>query len=565
MKIRFSFFALMVSLLLQAAMPLASAKPSNEVVNIGMTQEFENMNPIIKTMMATTWIYSMVGRTLVTIDENGKWIPQLVKEIPSMENKKAQLIEEGGKKKIRAEWEIIDNAKWGDGTPVTAYDIEFSRMIALSGKVTIGEVEVYSQVERIEIDKANPKKFVFIYDKVRYDFNQLGTFHIVPKHLEEPVFKKYGDKKEGYEKNSLYTTAPATPGLYTGPYVIKEIKLGSHIILERNPNFYGKQANIKKLVLKLIPNTGTLEANLRSGNIDMISLLGFTLDQALAFEKKVKAENLPYDVVYRQGLVYEHIDLNLDNPILKDQKVRKALVYAIDRDKLTKALFEGKQSPAVHNIAPIDPWFTDAKGDIVHYETSKRTAKKLLEEAGWVIGKDGFRYKNGQKLSFQFMTTSGNKVRELVQQYLQSEWKDVGIEITIKNEPPRVFFGETTHKRKFPAMAMYAWISSPESNPKSTFHSKNIPSDKNGWSGQNYAGWVNKTVDQLLEQVEVEMDSKKRIEIAKKFLYHYTDDVPVIPLYYRSDIVVNPKNLTGFKLTGHQFPETNHIERWSFQ
>ena len=556
---------LIMALVFQTSAFSAYKKPTTKVLNIGLTQEFENMNPIIKTMLATTWIYAAVGRTLNTIDQHGKWIPQLVKTIPSMENKQAVFFTDKGKKKIRAHWEIKESAKWGDGTPVTGHDVEFSWKVAQSKNVTVGEVETYSQVEKIIIDKKNPKKFTFIYDKTRYDFNQLGSFNIVPKHLEEPIFKKYGAKKEGYEKNSLYTTNPTNPGLFNGPYVIKEIKLGSHIILEKNKHFYGKQAKINKIILKLIPSTGTLEANLRSGNIDMISVLGFTLDQAINFDKKAKKERLPYNVNFKQGLVYEHIDLNMDNPLLKDINVRKALVHAINRDKLTKALFEGKQKPAVHNIAPIDPWYTNSSKDIVLYKASKRKAKKLLDKAGWKLGKDGYRYKNGKKLTFQLMTTSGNKIRELVEQYLQNEWKNVGIEITIKNEPPRVYFGQTTHKRKFPAMAMYAWISSPENSPKSTFHSKNIPSDKNGWSGQNYPGWVNKKVDALLDKIEVEFDSKKRKSIVKKFLWHYTNDVPVIPLYYRSDISVTPKNMSGYALTGHQFTSTNHIETWNLK
>jgi peptide/nickel transport system substrate-binding protein len=545
---------------------VAAKKPTNKLLKIGLTQEFENMNPIIKTMLATTWIYGMVGRTLNTIDENGKWVPQLLTKIPTIKNGQAKIVTHKGKKTIMAEWEIREDAKWGDGTPVTAADVEFSWKVAQSPNVTVGEVEVYSQMEEFVIDPKNPKKFKTYHNKVRYDFNQLGTFAVVPKHIEEAIFKKYGSKKEGYEKNSEYTTNPSNPGLYSGPYVIKDIKLGSHIVLERNPHFYGQKAKIEKIVLKLIPNTATLEANLRSKNIDMISVLGFTLDQALAFEKKVKKERLPYHVNFKPGLVYEHIDLNMDNPLLQDPLVRKALVHAIDRKKLTKALFEGKQKPAVHNIARIDPWFTDSPKDIVLYKSSKRTAKKLLKKAGWKLNKkDGYRYKDGKKLTFQLMTTSGNKVRELVQQYLQNEWKQVGVEITIKNEPPRVYFGQTTHKRKFPAMAMYAWISSPENNPKSTFHTKNIPSDKNGWSGQNYPGWSNKKVDKLLDEIESELDAKKRKNIAKKFLYHYTNDVPVIPLYYRSDISVTPKNMTGYSLTGHQFVSTNHVERWSLK
>jgi peptide/nickel transport system substrate-binding protein len=383
--------------------------------------------------------------------------------------------------------------------------------------------------------------------------------------LEEPVFKKYRKEKEGYSKNSLYTTDPTNVGLYNGPYVVKEMKLGSHVVLTPNKHFYGVQPKIQKVILKLIPNTGTLEANLRSGQIDMISVLGMSFDQALAFEKKVKKEKLPYDVKFRQSLTYEHIDLQFKNEILQDIKVRKALVHAIDRDQLVKALFEGKQFKAIHNLAPIDPWYTKDPKKIVLYKYSRRKAKKLLDEAGWKLGKDGFRYKDGKKLTLLLMTTAGNKVRELVEQYLQNEWKKVGIDIQIKNEPARVYFGETVHKAKYPAMAMYAWISSPENTPRSTMHSSNIPSAKNSYSGQNSGGWNNKEVDRLIEAIDLEFDAKKRLDLVHKLAYQYTNEVPVIPLYYRAEVAVSPKNMTGHTLTGTQFSATNHVEKWSLE
>ena len=76
-------------------------------------------------------------------------------------------------------------------------------------------------------------------------------------------------------------------------------------------------------------------------------------------------------------------------------------------------------------------------------------------------------------------------------------------------------------------------------------------------------GWVNKTVDGLIDQLETEFNAKKRIDISNKIMKEYTQDAPVIPLYYRSEIAVVPKNMTGYRLAGHQFYETNEVEDWS--
>ncbi len=544
---------------------LSNSKLNNTELKIGIGQEFENFNPLIATMNATTIMAKLAMRDLVTIDANGKWIPQLAKSIPTLENGGAKLITLGGVKKVEAVWEIIDAAVWGDGKPVICDDFSFAIKVASAATVSIGEKEVFTQVEKVSVDPKNPKKCTFTYDKAKWDFYQLGTFHALPKHLEEKIFNMHGAENGGYEKNSLYVKDPYNVGLYNGPYLIQEIQLGDHVTFIQNPKWYGEPAKIKKIIFKLIPNSGTLEANLSSGTIDMISTLGLALDQALAFDKKVKAENLPYKVLFQPSTVYEHIDLNLDNAALKDIKVRKALNYSINRVELTNSLFEGKQAPAIHAVTPMDPWYTDDPHKVTLYNYSPRDAERLLDEAGWKRGADGIRAKAGKKLSFTLMTTAGNKTRELVQVYLQNGWKQIGIEVSAKNEPARVFFGETTKKRLFDSMALFAWVSSPESSPKATFLSTNIPNAKNGYSGQNQMGWKNKEVDKLLLALDLEFSNEKRIQLVHQMLKFYTDEVPVLPLYYRSDVAVVPNQLKGFRLTGHQFPETNEVEKWNLE
>ncbi|WP_374073384.1 peptide ABC transporter substrate-binding protein [Bdellovibrio bacteriovorus] len=541
----------------------AVAAPSNTELKIGISQEFETMNPLIMTMSASAYMYRLVGRSLVVLTPEGKWVAQLAKEIPSLDKGTAKIVEDGGKKKIVANWEILETAKWGDGKPVICQDFITAHDIAISPNVSVGEKETWTQVEKIDIDPKNPKKCTFKYDKAKWDFYQLAQFFPIPTHLEKEVFDKYGKQKEGYEKNSNYVRNPTNPGLYNGPYVISEVKLGSHVAFALNPNFYGKAANIKKIIVKLIPNTGTLEANLRSGTIDMISVLGLDFDQALAFDKKAKAESLPYDVHFVPSVTYEHIDLQLNNPILKDVRVRKALLYSINRDDLVKALFEGKQQVAIHNVSPKDPWFTADPKIVTTYRYSKREAGKLLDEAGWKMGTDGYRAKDGKRLSLTFQTTAGNKTRELVQVYLQNQWKQAGIEVLVKNEPARVFFGETMTKRKFEGLSLFAWVSSPENSPRSTVSSKAIPNSSNGWSGQNFHGWANSAVDKDLDALDVEFNAKKRAELVHNILKAYTNEVPVLPLYYRSDISVTPKNLKNYKMSGHQFYETNNVENWT--
>ena len=555
-----------VALAITAGQAAAQQKlPTNKQLTVGITQEFETFNPLSRQMSASTYMANLTMHPIVAIDAKWQYQCWLCVRIPSIENGGAMIITEGGKKKLTAEWEIKPDAKWGDGKPVTGNDVKLAWELGSSPNVSVGDKDVYTRVEKIAVDAKNPKKFTMTLKEARYDFYQLGTFAVIPAHLEGPIWAKTKTQTGAYEKQTTYVTNPTNPGLYNGPYVIKEIKLGSHVVMERNPTFYAKQANIERVIFKLIPDTATLEANLLAGTIDMISELGMTFDQALAFEKRLgrdKALAQRFNLLFAEGMTYEHLDFNLSNPILADINVRKAMVHAIDRDRLTKALFEGRQKKAIHNVHPRDVYFTE---DVTKYDYDMKKAEALLEVAGWKKGADGTRTKDGQKLALVIMTTAQNKSRELVQTYLQAEWKKVGIDVSIKNEPARVFFGETMKKRAFPGIAMYAWVSSPDNPPRSTLHSSQIPTQANGFSGQNFPGWANTTVDKLFDEIVTEFDVNKRKAMMQQILKAYTEEVPVMPLYMRADIAVTPKNLTGFEITGHQFQSTLSIDKWNLE
>ncbi|MBT4940870.1 MAG: peptide ABC transporter substrate-binding protein, partial [Rhodospirillaceae bacterium] len=273
-----------------------------------------------------------------------------------------------------------------------------------------------------------------------------------------------------------------------------------------------------------------------------------------------KRHGKKFNMVYKSGLIYEHLDLNLDNPVLKDKRVRKALILGIDRKAISSQLFAGRQPVADTNINPLDWVYTK---DTPIYKFDLKAAGKLLDQAGWSIKKRGIRYNaKGDKLSFELMTTAGNRTRELVEQVLQSQWKQLGVDIRIRNQPARVFFGQTVTQRKFTGFAMFAWISAPESVPRSTLHSAHIPTKANNWGGQNYTGFKNAEMDKLLEQIEIELDKTKREKLWHRFQKIYATELPVIPLYFRANSYILPKWLSGVTPTGHQGTTTLWIENW---
>ena len=536
--------------------------PSNDQVTIGMTQEFESLNPILASMSASTWIIALVQRPLAVVNPKWEWECMTCKELPTLENGKAKIIEKQGQKMLSVVWELLPNYKWGDGTPITAKDYKLAWEISRAPNVTVASKEAALNIVEFEIDPQNPLKFTTVWKEVRYSYYQMPLTP-VPAHIEGPIWEKTKNQTGAYEKQTAYTVNPTHPGLSSGPYMVSEVKMGSHVIVKKNPHWAGKQPEISKMVLKLIPNTQALEASLISGEIDMINEMGMTFDQATEFEKRLSRDaNLKrlYRVSYTDGLQYEHIDLNLRNPALVDKRVRQAILYGINRQKLTDSLFGGKQPVARSMIHPKDVY---AINDLPAYDYNLDKAKELLDQSGWKLEGDGYRKKDGKPLELTLMTTSQNKTRELVQTFIQSELKKAGIRINIKNEPARVFFGETLPKIRWDGMAMFAWISSPDSPPRTTLHSEEIPTEKNAFTGQNYAGFSNPRVDQIFDEVRKELSLDKRKVLMAELQKIYAEEVPVLPLFMRSEIAVLPTQLKNYVPTGHQYSTSLWAEKWT--
>lgn len=549
----FKFFLL--TSMFTSIFPSSGLAISKESFTIGTIAEFESLQPVIATQAAAHYMIYMTWRPLVYLDQDNKWQTSILTKVPTIENKSAKRKGQG----LEVNIEIIEKAVWGDGTPITCKDIEFGRKVLVNKNVSIAARDPYENVEKITWDEKKPKKCQIILKVAKFDFFY-SLPEPLPAHIEEPVFEKHKDQSEGYDRNTLYVKQPNTPGLYNGPYMISEVKLGSHVVLVRNPKYFGKAPYFDKIIYKLIASNNTFEANLRSGILDMVSPPGgMSLDQATEFESKIKADKLPYKAVFEDGVIYSHLELNMANPILADLRVRKALSHGFSKEEMIKTLIAGKARPAISNVSPRDPWFTSK---VPTYSYNKREAIKLLEEAGWKKGPDGIRVKDGKKLTLNLMSVSGAKVNEMVQVYLQNQYRQIGIEITIKNEPARVFFGETTTHRKFD-IAFFAWGSIAESSPRSTLHSTMIPTDKNAWSGQNYTGINIPELDKLIDQLEQELDANKRKAISHKIQAIYAREIPVIPMYFRQNTGIIPAGLKGYRMSGHSFYETLEIEKWS--
>jgi peptide/nickel transport system substrate-binding protein len=400
------------------------------------------------------------------------------------------------------------------------------------------------------------KTFTLHVDKLTFDYAAINDFTLLPAHIERRAF---ADPAQ-YRVRTRYNTEPTNPGLYNGPYRVSEVVAGSHVLLEPNPHWAGPPGHFRRITVRAIENTAALEANLLSGTIDMVAgELGLSLDEALAFEKR---RGDGFRIIYKPGLVFEHIDLDLDRPVLADRRVREALILGLDREAIANSLFAGRQKVADSFVNPLDAGYG---ADTPRYRYDPTRAATLLDAAGWHAQPGGIRRNlAGEDLSLELMTTAGNRTRELVEQVLQSQWRRIGVDIRIKNEPARVLFGQTVPHRNFD-MAMYAWISAPESVPRSTLHSSEIPSAANGFAGQNAPGFKNPEMDWLIDALEIELDPNKRNVLWAEAQRLYAEELPSLPLFFRSDSFILPKWLSGVRPTGNQYPTTLWITDWIAQ
>ncbi len=538
-------------LLLSAMAGTASARPSDELA-IGVTQFPSTLHPSIEAMVAKSFVLGMVRRPLTVYDADWQLVCMLCVELPSIENGLAVPLDlPDGKRGIRLTYTLRPEARWGDGVPVTTEDVLFAYEVGRHPQSGVTDAELYRRIIRIEAKDA--KTFTIDINKLTFDYAGLNDFEVLPAHLERAAF---ADPSQ-YRFRTLYDTDPTNPGLYFGPYRITEISAGSHIVLEPNPHWWGEKPAFRRVVVWTVENTSALEANLLAGGIDMVAgELGFSLDQALAFEQR---HGDAFTILYKPGLVYEHVDVNLDNPILADRRVRQALLLGIDRQAINQQLFAGRQPVADSFVAPLD-WVHS--GDVPRYPYDPAKAAALLDEAGWHRhGSDIRRNAAGEKLSLELASTAGNRNRELVEQVLQSQWRQIGVELHLKNQPARVLFGEGVRKRNF-TMTLYAWSSAPENVPRTSLHSAEIPSAANGYSGQNYPGFRNAEADRLIDAIEVELDRNQRAALWHRLQALYAEELPALPLYFRANAYVLPKWLTGVTPTGHQYPTTLWIEQW---
>ena len=201
----------------------------------------------------------------------------------------------------------------------------------------------------------------------------------------------------------------------TGPYILKEVVTDEYAIFEANPNYWGEQPKIKKILVKVIPDNQTRIMALEKGEIDLIfgkNMLD--VDSIKKFE-----ENSDFTVALSEATSTRQIVLNTTNNILKDKTIRQALQHATNKQAISDGIFYGVEKPADTLFAKTIPY---CNIDLKPYVYDTNLAEKMLDEAGWTKGNDGIRMKDGKKLNLSLLYNSDSVTEKSIAEYLQSEY-----------------------------------------------------------------------------------------------------------------------------------------------
>lgn len=524
-------------LVLAEGVRLGHAQSINkERLILGMTQEPVQFNPLLWVNAGTENIPEVcMFDALWDVDEKGNFIPNLAVKVPTREN--------GGISADGLIWkvELRSDVKWTDGQKFTARDVEFTYHSIINPKIAIRSRSGFDFIKNFKV--VDDTHIEMELDRPYIPFAWAWqNMHIVPKHLLGT---------EADINKSAWNSAP----IGTGPFMLKQRVAGSHMIYERNPNYHRGAAKVRQFIHKFVPDQLVLYGQAKTGEVDYMGLSGVPSD------RWAEAGALPErDLITTPQPWVQFLYFNCARPQFKDAKVRKALTMALEMQKSIDDVYFGTYKRTQSYLQP-SHWAYNAA--IKDYTANPDGAAKMLDEAGWKVGADGIREKDGVKMKFTCSTTAGNPSRQGTQALFQQNWKKIGVEMEIKNMPASVVWGEYTTKSQFDT-ELVAWEPTVGMDPDYTAraHSKQIP-NKTG-VGSNYSQYENAEVDKLLELGVTQSNTEDRKKTYARVQEILSEEVPFAPQGGTYQGNLKKKQLQGVKPTGYTVNCAWNIHEWGW-
>lgn len=522
-------------------------------ITIGMTQEPSKMYPYHNNMAAKSMVLNCVEDGWINVVPEGKdvsqkgvYVPVFAQEVPSLENGLVKINDDGT---MEVTWHLRKTpVYWSDGVQVTLDDAIFGHDVLINTAIPADNRDPEDSVTTIEKLDANTLHVVYKTEKSGALY---GPAFSLAKHKYEDIVNSNPD---GFFRSDVNTYP-----LGHGAYVISSWSVGSSMTLTARDDYHFGPPNIKTLTWLFIPDASTIYARISSGDLDM-TIPGIGVATTTAIDNLDSVPGLVYEI--HPSTYVEHIEFNMMNfdgvkhAILNDpndpvaaSKVRHAIAYALNTQEASDTLYKGYEPAAYSMIPPAVAVCFVSKEDIgldliPSYNPDK--AKQLLDEAGWKVGSDGIREKNGVKLSLQLSTTNRTD-RQQMASIWQKNLADVGISISLDFKPGTVFFNDSWagYKRGYPDMGEWSWGSTDPRYPVTdVFRGDRVATAENP-QGQNYCGWQNSEYDTQAQIIQDTFDLTKAKEAAIKSQQILLTDMPSVPLLFTADAALYKARIQG--------------------
>lgn len=390
-------------------------------------------------------------------------------------------MEDGGK---RMRFTLRKGILWEDGQELTAEDVAFTCKLAADPATGSPYAEDFLRIKELRVID----RYTF---EVRYDqffARAVSTWMnpILPKHI--------------LEGQNIRSTPFARKPMGAGPYRLKSWEPGSRIVLEASPTYFAGKPHIDEVVYRIIPDNATMFMETRAGRLDVMDLSPLQyLRQTSSPEWQSRFHKFRYI-----ASVYIFLGFNLEHPFFKDVRVRRAISMAIDREGIIKGVLLGQGVPA---FGPFKPGSWPYHPGLKPMPRNIAAARALLAEAGFADHNgDGLLDRDGQPLAFTILTNQGNEQRILAATVMQSQLREVGIDVRIRTVEWAAFIREFVNKGRFDAVLL-GWTIPQDPDLFSVWHSSQTFE-----GGLNFTHYRNPEVDKLLEEAQSTPDQKRRAE-----------------------------------------------------
>lgn len=477
-----------------------------EIVVNAMTEP-PDIDPALATDTTSGWVLDHIFEGLYTRDKEGK---------PELGVAEDVAVSDDGKTYT---FTLREDAKWSDGSQVTAEDFEYAWKRVLNP------------------DTGSPFSFYLYYIKGAEAYNKgNGSAEDVGiKAVDDTTFEVELNAPLGYFDSllTLWTFYPVQKDLVegnenwaaeadtyvsNGPFKMTGWKHDSNVVIEKNEEYYDKDVvNLDKVTFELVNEATTYYQMFKTGELDLV----MTLPSDVIESEKENEEYV--EVPYYGTYMYM---FNVEKEPFTNAKVRKALAMAVDRKSLTENVTLGGETPA---YAMVPGGAETPKGDFRevggdYFEESAEEAKKLLKEGMEEEGWDEL-----PEVTLLYNTSENHKkIAEAVQEMVKD---NLDVSIKLNNQEWGTYL-DTTKQHNF-QMARMGWVG--------IFLDPVVNLDYYlGDSPNNRTGWVNEEFDSIMEKSKVEQDQEKRYELLHQAEEILLEDLPFMPVYfYKNNYLTN--------------------------